>query len=334
MKEGKMQKAIKQHYVPRCYLKRWGNEKGQLFVYDKRAKKSWTSNIVDVACERFFYDINHTELSLNSLKLLTENGVNPEDDEQFIEHFFSSQVEEEYSTILEKILDKNITLWHENNCVFVNSEEKFKLSIFLTYQLIRTKTVRRNIKETSDCMEQILKDMSIPSEAIEKYKLRADDDAIIQGNMFFDIDQILDLTKDFFNLTWMLGINKTNTSLYTSDNPIGTFPHVKADFIQMSGIASPGVEVYMPLSPKHVLMMFDANYHTCFEGKDKRYVPITDEQIIDRYNSLCVLNSGQYVLSKDSEFCIIKRMIEKDPKVLDYPKAALSFGGKTYYPNN
>lgn len=37
----------------------------------------------------------------------------------------------------------------------------------------------------------------------------------------------------FFSLTWILGINKTAESFYTSDNPIGTKAHVKNPYIYL-----------------------------------------------------------------------------------------------------
>ena len=36
-----MNKVKNQHYVPQFYLKQWTNNKEQLFVYDKKQKKSF-----------------------------------------------------------------------------------------------------------------------------------------------------------------------------------------------------------------------------------------------------------------------------------------------------
>ena len=69
------EKTKKEHYVPRCYLDRWGNNKGQVVVYDKKIKSSRVNRIYDVACERYYYDIDYKELSAKSLKLLDRKSV-------------------------------------------------------------------------------------------------------------------------------------------------------------------------------------------------------------------------------------------------------------------
>lgn len=326
------EKTKKQHYVPRCYLNRWTNEKHQINVFSKTNEKEWISNVYDVASERFFYDINHTELSESALNLLHQNGVDPKDDEQFIEHFFSEQVEDEYAELLKQIVDKEITPWYEKNCFFISEENKILMSICLVYQYIRTKSVRNSIADSSKCMEQWMRDMNCSEELINRYTIGTNEDEIIQGNMFFDIDHITKLAKSFYSLTWILGINRTNTTLFTSDHPIGTYPHIKDSLVSMSGIGSRGVEVYFPLSPNHILIMVDADYHTGFIGHDRRYVSITDVEDIERYNRLCAYNSGQYVFSKEVGFSVVRKMIEDNPDIFSLPKTTLSYGGKTYTP--
>ena len=50
-----------QHYVPQCYLEAWAiTDTHRVYVYDKKTKKSYCSNIEDIAMERYFYDIDFT----------------------------------------------------------------------------------------------------------------------------------------------------------------------------------------------------------------------------------------------------------------------------------
>ncbi len=326
------EKTKKQHYVPRCYLNRWTNEKHQINVFNKFNKKEWVSNVYNVASERFFYDINHSELSESALNLLYQNGVNPKDDEQFIEHFFSEQVEDEYAELLKQIVDREITPWYEKNCFFISEKNKILMSICLVYQYIRTKSVRNSISDSSKCIEQWMRDINCSEELINKYTIRTNEEEIIQGNMFFDINHVTELAKSFYSLKWLLGINRTETMLFTSDHPIGTYPHINESFVSMSGIGSRGVEVYFPLSPNYILMMLDADYNMGFKGHDRRYVSITDKMDIKRYNRLCAYNSGQYVFSKEPGFVEIRKMIEDNPEIFSVPKTILSYGGKTYVP--
>lgn len=323
-------KTKKQHYVPRCYLNRWANEKHQISVFDKLNISEWTTNVYDVASENWFYDINQAELREDVLNLLHQNGVVPEEDEQFIEHFFSEEVENEYAELLRQIVDKEITPWYEQNCFFISQENKFLMSICMVYQYIRTKSSRQSIINSSKCIEHFLRDINCDEEVIKRHTIQRQEEKIIQGNMFFDIDHVTELAEAFCSLTWILGINKTITPLFTSDHPIGTYPHIKESIVSMSGIGSRGVEAYFPLSPNHILIMFDADYHIGIKGHDRKYVLLTDKEDVERYNRLCAYNSGQYVFSNEPGFSLVKIMIKDNPNIFSLPKTTLSYGGKTY----
>jgi len=63
-------KKKKQHYVPQCYLEAWAMpETHQINVYDKELRKSRVSNIIDVASENYFYDINFDKALTNEERL-------------------------------------------------------------------------------------------------------------------------------------------------------------------------------------------------------------------------------------------------------------------------
>lgn len=332
MGENTKKETKKEHYVPRCYLKRWKNGKGQVSVYDKKCKTSRANNVNDIACERYYYDIDCKKLSAHKIELLREFGIEPTQDEQFIEHFLGGHVEGVYSELLKKILDKEITPWHEKNCFFISKEDKFHLAVCIAFQYIRTNETRRMLSDMSNCLGQALKAMNASEDVVEKYKIEKGDEKNIQGNMLLDIEHILDLTVSFFNLTWVLGINKTVATFYTSDNPIGTKAHVKNPYISMSGIKSEGVEVYFPLSPQHILIMCDGTFHKELEPFNRKYVPIEEILMVEHYNFHCVHNSNRCIYSKDGDFTVIKNILDENPKAFDIPKMQLSWAGKQFFP--
>lgn len=235
-----VEKTKKEHYVPRCYLKRWGNNKEQVFVYDKYLKKARINNVYDVACEKFYYDIDYRELSDDRIGFLKGIGINPEEDNQFIEHFFAEHIETIYSDVLQIIVDKKLTTWHEKNCYFADEKTRFKLALCMAFQYLRTKEIRNSIVNSSSCLEQLLKELNCSEETIAQYKIREKGEKIVQGNMLLDIDYMSSLIGSFWNLIWILGINRTNIPFFTSDNPIGTYPHIKHPVMSMSGIGSRG----------------------------------------------------------------------------------------------
>ena len=81
MGQSTVKETKKEHYVPQCYLERWKNSKGYVAVYDKKLKMSRGNNIKDIACERYYYDIDYRELSAQKLALLRELGIEPTKDD-------------------------------------------------------------------------------------------------------------------------------------------------------------------------------------------------------------------------------------------------------------
>lgn len=66
--------------------------------------------------------------------------------------------------------------------------------------------------------------------------------------------------------------------------------------------------------------------------KNYRIVEIDDPEIIDAYNSRCVMNSSRCVFSQTDDFSIIEKMKTKRSDVLRLPKSTLTWGGKTFIP--
>lgn len=96
-----MGKKKKQHYVPQCYLENWSIPKThQLYVYDKIQQKIRKSNITDCASENYFYDFKFDkDLSMDVMKMIgcsVKSYPESFDDKQYIENYFSDQIEGKY----------------------------------------------------------------------------------------------------------------------------------------------------------------------------------------------------------------------------------------------
>lgn len=329
----------KQHYVPQCYLEQWSvPDKHQLYVYNKKQKRSYLASICDVASERYFYDFDFTGIfTEDDLKKYGLNVCDPKhvDDGQYIENYFSKEVEVDLKNHLTKIVNRTnqMTPWEINNCFFTTEKDKFHMSFQLALQYIRVKSVRNAIADSDNCLKQALVDMGAPSGVIEKYTMpQSRFSSYIHGKMILDREHIDELAQCFFSLTWVLWVNSTSCPLFTSDNPIGTKAHIYDPIIPMSGLKSRGVEAYFPLAPNLMLLMFDSGYHTFIQGRDRRIIELRDIEVVKAYNSRCVLNSDTCIFSNTDDFSIIDGMLSKDPKVLDTPHTVLHWGGHTYTP--
>ena len=334
-----MPKKKKEHYVPQGYLEKWCIPGSlQVNVFDKEKDEARTNHIEDIASENYFYDLNlEGVFTAEEIKYYDLEGVDLSkiDDEQYIENFFANNIEGIFKKALEQIISRvrAMNAWEINNCFFIKPEQVFSFSVLLALQYIRVKRVRNSIEELTDLLDQALRDKNASQELIDKYtKTSKNQLKYIHGKMIFDNEWILHFARTFSSHIWLLLKNKTTQPFFTSDNPIGTAEHVHNPYMAMSGVSSEGVEIYFPLSPDLMLVMFEKTYHSNMMSKNYRIVEIDDLDMIDDYNSRCVMNGSRCVFSQTDDFSIIKKMKAKRPDVLRLPKSTLTWGGKTYIP--
>lgn len=328
-----------QHYVPEFYLKNWTIEgKNQIYVYDKKTKKSFLTNVNNVASERYFYDIDW--LGILTDEDLKTCGIHKEDvenlaKEQFLENFFANDIEGDFKNRITSIIDRvsKMNRWEIRNCFFLNIPDKVYLSYHLSLQLLRVKAMRSRMEEESDCIEQILRDIGASNQVVEKYTIRNNQISYLQSKMIADKNVIKDFILSFCDLTWVLLVNRTNLPFFTSDNPIGTQAHIQHPFLSMRGLKSPGVEVFFPLSPQILLLMLDGKYHKLLNyERTIREIDLVD--VIEYYNSLQFYESERYFFSNTNDFSIADKILVKNPRAFDSPRTEMNYGGKTYLPRN
>ena len=336
-----MPKKKKEHYVPQCYLEKWCIPGSlQVNVFDKEKDETRTNHIEDVASENYFYDLNlEGVFSAEEIKFYDLEGLDLSkiDDEQYIENFFANNIEGIFKKALEQIIFRvrEMNTWELKNCFFIKPEQVFSFSVLLALQYIRVKSVRNSIEEFADLLEQALRDKNASQELIDKYtKTSKNQLKYIHGKMIFDNEAILHFARTFSDHIWLLLKNKTTQPFFTSDNPIGTTEHVHNPYMAMSGVSSEGVEVYFPLSPDLMLVMFEKKHHRKMLTKSYHIVEIDEPEIIDDYNSRCVMNSSRCVFSQTDDYSIIEKMKAKRRDVLQLPKSTLTWGGKTYTPHS
>lgn len=329
-------KKKKQHYVPQCYLEGWAiPDTHQVFVYDKQTCKERKSNILNVAEENCFYDIDLTTVIPESEKekygFSKDTDLSKADEEQFIENMLSSEIEGDFKNLLNEIKKfANKTPWEIQNCSFITDACKAEFSKHLAIQLLRVKGLRDDLLDFGNLLQQAFESENVSSDFWNNYTVEKSSLSFIQGKMLCDDVSINNIAQHFYSLKWVLLINKTTVPFFTSDNPIGTIPHVYDPYISTSGLASPGVEVYFPISPNIILTMYDGDYHVQFANCDRKSTYISDLGIIRIYNEEIARNCTRCVFSIDGDFSIIHSMIERNDNSLKTPTTVLEFGGKVY----
>lgn len=327
----------KQHYVPQCYLNAWAiKDTHQIHVYDKQIRKQRINNITDVASENYFYDIDFRKaLSRNEKELLgiDDDALQYMGKEQFIENFFASRVEGELSKFLGDFIEKVTSSSNKKHKKrFISKRKKLKFSQHLAFQHIRTKSTRVSIDRVSDCLEQMLMEMNASQNVIRSIKTTKESTKLIHGQMILNRNEIMKSACRFNELIWILAINKTNKEFFTTDKPINMRPHIIDNYVPKTGLMSEGIEVYYPIAPKIMLIMFDPVYHHNISKLDRRYFYINDSRDVDSYNVLSSIFANRCVFSSSGDFSIIDQMLLLDNTVFDKPSMSLSWNGKVFYP--
>lgn len=318
--------VIKEHYVPRRYLKRFANG-DKFFVYDKEKKQQRPGNIADYACERYFYDVDFDALKNEILEDNPEFKFDPEIEEalqhidrQHIEHWFGQNVE----TWLFNPIDKIITTYTMCNPqkinlieVLTNDEMNF-LSLYMATQFVRSKEFRESITEMYEQLPLLLmKKMAKTQEdkeVLELIELKVKNEnhkKLFHAQFLMDEEAMATFAIRFREKIWIIGYNQTDIPLFTSDNPIVKFGHRG-----MHGFNSKGIEIFFPISTNLVLILKDKEDFWFDSEFYNHFISLAPDEVAF-YNSLQVQQSYRYIFNKAEDFSLVNGIMKRNPLLSD-----------------
>lgn len=304
----------KQRFVPQFYLKNFAGRKGQFYVFDKTASKQYAANVRDVAQKHGFYNISHRPGSLSASESF---------DPQCIEHTLSA-IELPLSRVIKDVLE---TAWTQG----IHPRKRHAVATFLTLQLYRTAEFREVMMEyTQKAMRHRIEEW-MKSNYPDDLKLTprsewSDDYWVAAQSLFMFEPEFMDNMRDYLNsLYWLVGVNRTDISLYTSDSPVTYFSHFPI-FSRECGIKSPGVEIVCPLSPKMALILRDKDlpaYLTLPSGiivedrdraNDGGMTDLSAENV-SRFNGWQAARCHRQVFSMLADFTIARTFCQENPEM-------------------
>jgi hypothetical protein len=263
-----MNKIKNQHYVPRFYLKNFINSKDKVFVYDKFVKRVFESKVKNIANENYFYDID----------LLDEiTGV-----DQFLEKYFHP-LESKISKLLVELIEdlKN------KNFIKLSRELKAELAIYLTYQHLRTREQREQMRQMIDSLTNAIGKIQLDELGHSDNNFVIDiDDAKFQASMILDRNNVEEIANILNNHIWIVLENKTDYNFYTSDHPLVRRGHIKRPGMSMNGLASEGIEIAFPISPDYLILLVHRESFDNYLKYEDQIVGVNDPQNVVYYNSL------------------------------------------------
>ncbi|MCB9460168.1 MAG: DUF4238 domain-containing protein [Anaerolineaceae bacterium] len=327
-----------QHFVPQFYLRQFANSQSQVNVFDKLQQKTFRANIADVGSARYFYDLSQEQVASFEAQIekKKENGeLDPAIEDEVRARMTNVQwVEQKLSTWEHRFANvlNDVIMTLEKRRRF---KKRFRSNIaqLVALQYWRTYERRQGMMEFDRKLEtEVMKLVNRMNEVkqtnftAEDLGIAYDPDRTADRHKMIMLDtEILNETANIFNShIWVIGVNDTKVPLYTSDNPVTQRAHKTDDWRSNTGIASPGIEIFFPLSPKYVLKMFERSYFHTMESYDGRLIYLKEENIVYN-NSHQVQSAYRQIYSPTSDFQLIEQMLAEEPEIAE-PKTRFNVG--------
>lgn len=281
---------MKQHYVPRFFLKNFGNKKNDKYtinVFDIEKEKQFSSNINNIGCETNYYGIE---------------SLDRQSFEQVLSEFESS-----FAKSINQIVNKG-------SIKEISEEQKIQIAKFIAMQLNRTPRLRIKIQEVlNNIFTQLIESHGLETEIVpEIAKNKAKE---FQTDSFIKIAD--SIYQYILNLKWCLMRNDTTNTFWTSDNPVffvNQLPPKKG--LSNCGLACIGIEVHFPISHNLSLIILDPN---TFPRYTDLIIADKDDYIIYE-NSLQFYSATRFIYSNNEDFSLAKKILKENPKEFQIKK--------------
>jgi len=241
-------KAEKQHYVPQVLLRLHASDPSakrgaeKVWCFDKQTDKVFPANIRGVLASTRFY-----EVEVNGQTLSLEEPL--------------SEIEGLLSPSLARLV-------REQKLASVSNEDRYTIASFCAVQMLRTQGFRDRIKDLNEGVAEALRKRGIDPSQVSNFKTLSDEEI-----KAFSMDMLADAPRKyaphFLSKFWHLIGTTPDDPFHVGDHPVV----VDNDFRRgpgTLGLASPGVTIYLPLSPTLCLAMTDpALIEDLFEGARK-----------------------------------------------------------------
>ena len=266
---------IKQHYVPKFYLKNFGE---LLYALDKKTQERFKTTPKNIAMESNFYG-GEIENAPSLEKAL-------------------SSIESNFAKAIHEFIEKE-------NYQLLSDQLKIKIHNFLSLQYIRTPAHKKEVVEAYNyVINEIAKAKGIEDANV----VLAENSEVgvhLQSIGDYPLYGMLIGRMKFVTM-----INKTSIPFWTSDNPV-CFDNFVPSNMGNLGIISRGVQIHIPITPKLMIVALDPIFFKHFLDVNEVY----NKKGILFENFLQVENSSRWLFSNTKKFHELKDMLKKYPEL-------------------
>ena len=299
---------MKQHYIPRCYLRRFSDNDKSIYTYDKVHCKSYNANMFSVCCEKDMYTLSdeyvqrcreENDQEINSLTIEKEH--------------FAKDIEPLYSRLLSDIDDIKDEWLTGKGQYRLNYYEKKELALHIATQFLRHPLIGEAEVNNYLRFEQAGVDMmkyfmakQTGKEELEKLnvKVTCEKPALHARLTYMNYDELMKCAGAMANNYYVFWVSKGN-DFYTSDFPIAVEPHAPNVGYLYCGLLLFGGELMMSLSPGLALSIYDRNYFKDKAEMDCCFVEADDKEV-RRHNMMRYFYAQRHVFSYKNDFSLIE----------------------------
>jgi hypothetical protein len=252
----------KQHYIPRFYLKSFSlNDSGNAIrIFNLASSKFIPSgNLKNQAYKNYFYG--------RDLKIENALGI----------------LEGAAAKVIRNILAKNSVISKE-------SQDYSTLLAFVISLSVRTPYQVEQLNEFTDKLVKVtLSKESFALPGLDNVRfVMTNPIQVSLSSAALHLPLVLDLSLKVI-------INKTHEPFITSDHPVvlyNQFLEPRKKYGSNTGLACKGLEIFLPISPRHLLVLFDHDVYKVGNRNDV-VIDVTDVADVKALNLLQCINANE-----------------------------------------
>lgn len=251
-----------QHYVPQFYLKNFSENRKQIGLYN--IPSNWfvtNANIKDESSEDYFFG---KDSDYDKALKLTEDTVAPIFENIIKFRKLPARLSKEHNILLAFVL------------LLKNRTKSAQQDIIEGFTKFREQVISGGVTERVDEL------LSVPTkkEAIE-----------------LSIQATLQLLPFGIDLVYKLLLNNSSLDFITSDNPViyyNQFLETRNPVFSNTGLVSKGLEIFIPISPKHCLVFFDERVYG-LGSKNEIMIKVDNATDIEQINQLQYISANRNI---------------------------------------
>lgn len=237
-----------QHYVPRVLLKNFanGDKDGQVYAFDKHQGNRLPAKtaIRNLCGERNFYAAQGPNGQVSIEQALSE-------------------VEDQIEPVLQRILN-------EQSLTKLTVEQRELLALFVAVQFVGVPMMRDTQRHIIEAIQDRSKKLYPHAKSLENFDALREKNSIKLGAMKHIAESAVGYTRIISLHRWALLRTSIENPFWISDCPVVMHNDRTFGPYGNIGLALPGIQIYMPLSPTLILAIWEGSLVDDFRNNHEK----------------------------------------------------------------